>query len=275
MVKPTEENERQINMSFNEMHERCGISSSHWRTLQSKSGGDPEYFDWLIEDYKRRMAERKIKEANREKPIPASEYDGYVLSKDEFCLAVYEYIPTVLANLTKKKSFLQNKSAIGPLEDLQQDIYVELCGKIRKKSGKTMYEKYLDNVNTWKGYKQLVFRTAEHIVTDRIKKVVRDSGKEVSLNKKAYSNDNEMTVGDLIASTVNEHEEIFIRDFIEQCKGKEIKGVSLYDIITELREGVRSDGVEIKLRDICKRKGLNIKKVREAFAEMGAKEMLS
>lgn len=265
---------RQVDMTFNEMHEKCGISSSHWRTLQSKSGGDPDVFDYLIEDYKNRMIKKKEKLANRAKPIPASEYDGYVLSKDEFCFAIYEYIPTALRSITKKKYYLQNMKALGPLEDLQQDIFFEITTKVRKHSGKTMYEKYLDNVLLWQGYKQFVYRAAENLITDRVKKITRDKN-IVSLDTAAYKDrDSDVTIGDVIASQINEHEQVYINDFLDKCKRKNVKGVSLYDIAIELLEGNGQNGSEPKLRDICKRYGLNLSKVRQAFEEINTRELL-
>lgn len=265
---------RQVDMTFNEMHERCGISSSHWRTLQSMANGDPDQFDYLIEDYKVKIAKKKEKLANREKPIPASEYKGYVLTEDEFRMAIYEYIPTALASITKKKYYLQNMKALGPLDDLRQDIFFEIACKERKRSGKTMYQKYLDNVLIWKGYKQMVYRAAENLITDRVKKIVRE-GNFVSLDEIAYTKgDSNITVGEAMASTRNEHEQIFINEFLDKCKQKEIKGISLYDIAVKLVEGDGNQGSEVRLRDLCKQYNISLKKIRAAFEEIGTSEIL-
>ncbi len=262
---------RQIEMTFDEIHERCGISSSHWRTLLSKADGDPDYFDYLIEDYKKRMIKKAERLANRAEPIPASQYDGDVLSEDEFRMAIYEYIPIALMSLQKKKYYLKNYKQIDT-RDLIQDIFVELCMKVRKRSGKTMYQLYLENVNLWKGYKQVVYRAAENLITDRIKKITRD-GDELSLDDSRKS-DSEVTIGDSIASKVNEHEQVFINEFMDRCKEKEVKGVSLYTIVDKLLNSDKINGNDVKLKDICKEYGLNIKSVRQAFEEIGAKEIL-
>ena len=268
--KKEDKMKRLIDMNFDEIHKECGISSSHWRTLKAKAAGDAENFDYLIKDYKIKIAKKKERIAKREKPIPASEYDGYVLSRDEFNLAIYDYIPIAIESLTKKKYYLQNSSSIGSLEDIREDVYFELAHKVRK----TIYEKYLDNVLLWKGYKQLVYRTTENLITDRIKKANRE-GNMVSLEN-IYTSEigAPFNVGDMIRNRSSEYEILYIKEFIDRCRDKKVGNISLYDIVAKLLYDTKDNGTELKLKDVCKEFNLSIETVKRAFEDIGIREML-
>ena len=267
--------ERQINLKHSEMQERCGISSSHWRTLQSIAAGDADKFDYLIEDYKKKKIIKAEKIASRPAAIPASEYDGYVLSEDEFRLAIYEYIPVALKSLTNKKYHLKgmDTSKLGTLEDLQQDIFYEVACKTRKKSGKTMYQSYLENVNLWKGYRQMVYRAAENLITDRVKRIVKCKN-EIPLDTIVYESKgrDDVRLGDLIRHD-DSYFNIYASEFLEACKEKEVKGVNLYDIANRLLEDTGERGEYIKLREICKEYGINPKRVQQMFEEINVREI--